>query len=306
MKEMKELQVALKQIGCKIQYADRIEGTRFRINGLWRSNGFIIDCKPKRDLSLTLNDSSDWGTAISVLSAVCSNFIGTDAICQYDRSPIQELKSLHVMEWILVDPESHLRVLANGGGVFSESIPSSNLIFFGGRKISDYEDAELQAIYTKEKRLRTDFPGVFGKDPGGCDMVRIERSSDLGLFLEYCVACWQAEKYAAESKTSKISSGMQLAALCTESSINDYILKQKTLTANYILAVICERNNIPTSEPSSEHELEVDECLVERWADFYDKGLSRLYTKDEVAQISRRHMQGEDISRYTPPGDWRA
>lgn len=298
---MSKLRDALREAGCTVDYEESLGLGSARIKGEWKEKSYMIDYTLNESLILSAGDYPGWQKVLSALRPICTKFIQADALCQFDAKVAQWWT--HYMEWRLKEPEEYLRQLVNGGGT-PQGVQSRNLILLGDRKLSDYEDADLKAAYAEGVMLRTNFPGVFGKDPADCDLARLRKASDLGLFLEYSAALsalvnlsQQPHKATfAENLATVVSYGMAL---------NELLCHRAQMTADFVLATICQRHQIPTSTPSRTQRLQPDETLFLRWNNFYGEHLQRTLSDQELEQLVSDYFQGKDISRYAPQGNWR-
>lgn len=298
---MSKLRDALREAGCTVDYEEPLGLGSARIKGEWRGKSYMIDYTLNQSLILSAGDFPGWKKVLSALRPICTKFIQADALCQYDAKVAQWWT--HYMEWQLQNPEEYLRQLVNGGGT-PGCVQSRNLILLGDRKLADYEDADLKAAYAEGVMLRTSFAGVYGKDPGNCDLTRLKKASNLGLFLEYSAALSALVDLSHQSHQATFTE--DLVTVMTYGATLAGLLRQRAqLTADFILGTICQRNQIPTSTPSKTQRLQPDETLFLRWNNFYGNHLQQTLSDQELTQLVDDYFQGKDISHYAPQGNWR-
>lgn len=272
---------------------------------IWIEKGdcsYMVDFTSQQSLLLSVGDYPGWKKALAAARKICTEFMGAEPLCRYDAKPT--IQWTHFMEWDLVHPEQRLRTIVNRGEDLAQ-IPFRDLQLFGQYRISDFEDATLKQAYLDAATLRQKYPGVFGKDPGSCDVVRVATSGEFELFLEYTLLTnihqtqqqYQHTVGPLEDLFSMMSRGMSIHALEEQ---------QTTLALDYVLAAICRKLQIAIlKEPSSHYRLCVDEQTFTQWFNFNSKHLMELCPDDDaMGKVFKAYQLGEDVSTYAPTGDW--
>lgn len=265
--------------------------------------GIMIDFTPEQSLLLSVGDYKGWKNALARARKICTEFMGAEPICRYDAKP--SVVWTHFMEWNLIDPEARLRVLVNRGEELAQ-IPFRNLVLLGDYCISDFEDKTLKQAYADVAVKRKQSLGVYGEDPGECDAVRVAKSSEFELFLEYTllenIRIDQARYQDAVRPVDDLFCLLMHNA--TVSQIQD---QQTTLALDYVLAAICRKVGIAILEdPSAEHRLKVDEDQFVKWFNYNSAHLTTICPDDaSLSKVVKAYQLGKDVSAYAPSGDWR-
>lgn len=142
-----------------------------------------------------------------------------------------------------------------------------------GRKIEDYIDPKLTAAYKKAQEDHVRYAGVYGLDPVDLDCPRIDHMCSIGLFLELV-------------STFELSGS-----------------QQDELREDYLKRLICQREHISISEPSSEHRLEVGEEF-DAWFDHYTNCFKE-HDDEWFDKLTSACANSEDLSEFMPKGTWR-
>lgn len=296
---MSKLTELLQSAGCELETWQPLPQLSERVGGFWRGHHFMIDASIGRSLMLSVGDLKGWEKALRALRPICTQFIQAEPLCQYDAKIA--LQWSHYMEWQLQYSEQYLRDLVNGGDGLA-SVQRCNFVLFGDRKLSDYEDAELRQLYAEEAALHQQFAGVYGKDPGECSLPRVRRASELGLFLEYAAALEKVTELQKHTHQGLPREDI-FAAMMFGGTISELQQRLAFLSLDFLVYTICQRAGIATGEPVTTHRLTYDSKSFLRWYNFYGAHIAKLPDQD-VVTLYQRHYQGEDISAFSPVGNW--
>lgn len=220
--------------------------------------------------------------AIDSLMALGTDLLGQGPICRYE-STFAGIEMIY-LEWRVMDQESRIRKLVNGG-CDNAMMTIDHIELFDGRQVEDYIDMEMQSLYFQEKTIRQQYAGVYGLDPADCDYARIMKLNDFELFLEYTTL------------TTMLAPGSKMAK-------NLSAFPKIEMDLDFVTHRICQRNQIKTLPPSRKHRLEVDANEFYKWIDFYGRGVNQ-YDNRTLATLMSAYTNGDDVSEYAPKGDWR-
>lgn len=265
--------------------------------------GVMVDFTPERSLLLSVGDYPGWKNALTHARNICAEFMGADPICRYDAK--LTLAWTHYMEWDLVNPEQRLRILVNRGEELAQ-IPFRNLVLYGNYCISDFKDPALKQAYFDIANQRKEYPGVYGKDPGECDAVRIAGASEFELFLEYTllenIRVDQARYRDAVRPIDDL-----FCLMTRQATVSQIQSQQINLAIDYVMAAICRKMGIAIlKKPSDTHRLAVDMEQFVKWYNYYSRHLTTMCPDDaSLSEVINDYQLGKDVSVYAPSGDWR-
>lgn len=265
-------------------------------------HGVMVDFTEGQSLLLSVADYHGWQKTMYSARKICAEYMGAEPICSYEVKTVQWV---HFTEWDLVQPKARLRVVVNRGEDLAQ-VQFRNLQLFGDYCISDFEDATLKQAYYEANNLRKNFSGVFGQDPGECDAVRVLRTSEFGLFLEYTFLqniYVEQQKYRNTARPSE-----NIFSIIVHGATLDEIQeRQITLALDFVMAEICRKVGITiTKKPSREYRLQYDEAAFIKWFNYNSLHLMRTCPDDEsLIKVIDLYNSGEDISCYAPTDDWR-
>ena len=272
---------------------------------IWMSKNnrnFMIDFTTTRSLLLSVGDYSGWKNALMDAREICTQFMKAEPICRYDAKPSQWV---HFMEWELKYPREKLRKIVNHGDHLAE-IPMRDLRLYGDYCITDFEDKALKQAYQDAAALHRKYPGVYGKDPGDCDAVRVLQANEFELFLEYTLLENSRIVQSNYRNTSRPIDDLKSLMLLgrTIDGLQDHSMM---LALDYVAATICKNVGIKIlKEPSDKYRLRFDENTFIKWFNYNSAHFTKICPDDaSMAKVLESYQRGEDISVYAPQGDWR-
>lgn len=174
--------------------------------------------------------------------------------------------------WDILAPEATLRHMLNDvrDRMYEFYLTGEVL---NGRKAENYIDPKLTAAYKKAQEDHVRYAGVYGLDPVNLDCPRIDHMCSIGLFLELV-------------STFELSGS-----------------QQDELREDYLKRLICQREHISISEPSSEHRLEVGKEF-EDWFDYYTNYVEE-HDNEWLNKLISACANSEDLSEFMPKRTWR-
>lgn len=284
----------LRRARCDAIVVERVTEDTSRFYGKFQGVKFVLDLTNDTSILLTVGDHPNWQATMSAVSAVCQRYLKAEPICSYDAYYVAGMQS-HFTEWNLENPERYLRTIVNRDDKIQD-VPFLDLTLYGGRQLADYVDAELQRFYSEMAIQRRDCAKVYGLDPGKCDILRVKEAGNLGLCIEYTLLL--------ETLSELLEPTARLAFKDLTSYLEE--VQQCTLMADYVVYHICQRNQIPVSQPSREHRLRPDADLLQQFVDFYGNYLNAHFPDNtDLLAVVNDYLAGKDISGHEPSADWR-
>lgn len=301
---MSELSKLLIQNGYAIESEVSAGGNSLRLKAYYHDDSIIIDFAPGESLLLSAGDEPGWEQLLARTRPICTRFMGAEPICAYDAKVM--IANTHYLEWNTIHPEHHLHRLVNRLGDYA-LVSISNLQLFGDYKLDDFVDIAAQQAQTEAGKARTEYKGVYGKDPALCDTVRLAKADELGLFLEYTMTLSNKVDCTGRLQQIAVAGPDLLSALMERAALNLQV-HMLDLTLDYITNTICQKAGIAVlSEPNDRQRLQVDQGQFVKWYNFYGEHLQRLCpSQDSLGELVKKYQLDEDISSYAPSGNWRA
>ena len=171
--------------GCEIDFISQLQ-TRDNggvPRGRLHDVGFLITFEREKYLMLTVYCDGAWALTLNALLAKCTEFMGTEPICQYDENE----PARTTIEWDIADPESRLSEIVNGGGVFAKQ-KIENIVLFGERNLADYESEEAKRTNAEAEAERIKNARIYGIDAGNIgdeNVEKLKEAPEWELFLQY-------------------------------------------------------------------------------------------------------------------------
>lgn len=300
---MSELAKFLKRNGFWIENEQAVGPDAYRIRMNRRDLMFMIDYHPNISLMLSVAEGPGAKNGLAAARKACTQFMGAEPICRY-KAKVMHHWSCYV-EWNLVEPEQYLRKIVNGGDGFAE-IQIKDLVLLGGYSLSDFKDESLKNSYADSAKFKKDHAGIYGMDPGECDVVRVSKADEFGLFLEYTLAI--NRKIAAGDYPYKHRMGEEIYVYLEYGKTIEGLQAQSIdLTLDFLTYVICQKANIRILRPPcKEHRLRIDQDMFTKWYNFYGEYFLALCPTDESrGEVIEKYYRGEDVSMYAAKGSWR-
>lgn len=279
---------------CNLDFISLIQSsdTNGSLNGNCRRYNFVITYQKGGFLLLSLpiaDGTKAWEEVLEALKTVCDGFMGVGPICQYATHE----RKLFTMEWDVIDPDQTLNDAVNNGGRFAK-YPASDLVLFGGRKISDYEDDEMKQRNAELEAERVRNARIYGIDTGGYDKEKLDGLTEWALFLEYysfTKVVWRLNhdlKYVDEAERAKLQRSID----------------EMQYGVEYLLYYISKRLGIPVNEPEVDEHIRPNREIFMRWYSFYDNHFMHKLSDEEWNAFEAARANQEDVSRFLPVGDW--
>lgn len=303
---MKQLEKALRAANFDVTISKVLGKGEAQILGYRGKFDFGITFERGKTMDISISDGNGWSKHLGRLKKIGNEYMGCEPFCQYDARTLQVKEFRHYLHWNLTDDkEELLRHLANGTGGFSRA-ESKNVVVFDGRTLEDFVDPATKALHQKETELHKKHAGIYGEDPGFCDVDRIERASGLGLYLELCcVTSKKLDSIKENSKTSMISAQSEAEIANYARTATAYHLQRYNIMCDYVTCQICKRFGIKFGTPNAIARLNVIETKkFEKWCLFYGNYLNENYSDKELSQLVDDYLSGKDISIHEPSGSW--
>lgn len=270
---------------------------------------YVIVFKRDHLMDTSVSDAPGWRKRLEKLTELCTEYMGGEPLCRYDARIMSSTELLHYVHWNVVDGQEDTLVydLVNRTGGFANA-EVTNIELLDGRSLEDLIDHKLEAARQKELEWRKKYAGISGKDPGFCDMGRIEKAGGLGLFLEInMVESRRAEFTKVGANTMMIDADSpEKIADFAQTSV-DYVNAKCNMALDYIYCQICERYDIAHSGGTRVSRFAIlDGAKFMCWYSFYYDYLRENYPDEKMEPLLERYFSGEDISDAEPPGDWHA
>lgn len=301
---MSELSNLLIQNGYTIESEVNSGSNSLQLKAYYNDDLVMIDFTPGKSLLLSAGDEPGWEQLLDLTRPICTQFMGAEPICAYDAMVM--VANMHYLDWYTVCPQRYLYRLVNRIGDFALA-NITNLQLFGDYKLDDFVDVAAQQACAEADKARAEYNGVYGKDPATCDMMRLVKADELGLFLEYVMTSSSKQDFERRLQQTSDERHDLFAFLMRRTALRLQI-HMLELELDYIINAICRKVGIALlSEPSDQHRLQFDQIEFTKWYNFYAKHLQLICPSQKaLGELAKKYQLNEDISAYAPAGNWRA
>lgn len=280
---MSELADFLQRNGCKTETAAMEESCEVIIstyNGL----EFVVEHEPEDSLVYYADPDNFYSDDYAKIADCLTAFLNLPPICRYTVT-IEGSKRLPFTEWCMVGAEYRLRFLANGGGDDIDTIVE-NLELLGNRKLIDYIDTTMQAMYFEASILRVRYTRIYGLDPGNYDVYRLcHVKTEFELYLECRIQLTRADEYLDSAD-----------GVPYQDSVSHYL----DLAADYVISTACHRLKFEIPDMSVDHRFKIGRDF-QKWYLYYQNHLQSNYTEEQIDEILNLRIQEKDVSDFAPP-----